>query len=74
MSWKPTFYFHGQTEPSTNSQAFATEPEARSSAQARFARWTMPTDFGTQESDEQVNYRWDDGLGDVMIKLEESHA
>lgn len=69
MSYKPAFFFHGQTEPSLNGQAFATYDEAYASAQARFSVWTMPSDFGVVESDEPVNYTWIDGH-DQMINRE----
>jgi hypothetical protein len=70
MSFKPAFKFKGQAEPSTNSQAFATYDEAHKSAEQRFRVWTMPEDFCVIESDEPVNYRWDDHLGNVMLDSE----
>lgn len=67
MSFKPAFKFKGQALPSTNGQAFATYEEAHKSAEQRFMFWTMPEDFLVVESDEPVNYRWDDALGNVML-------
>lgn len=67
VSFKPAFKFKGQAEPSTNGQAFATYDEAYKSAEQRFQVWTMPTEFLVIESDEPVNYRWDEHLGNVNI-------
>lgn len=67
MSWKPTFMLDGKW--CYNAQAFATEEEARASAEARFMRWTMPTEFSAHESDEPVNYRWDKERGDVPLEV-----
>lgn len=60
MSYKPYFLVKG--EWGTNAQAFATEEEAKGSAAARFAVWTMPTDYEVRESDEPVNYKRENGL------------
>lgn len=70
MSFKPAFMFRGQKEPSTNQQAFATHDEAYKSAENRFMVWTMPESFLVIESDEPVNYRWDDLTGDEMVNRE----
>lgn len=64
MSYKPYFEFPGG-EWGTNAQAFATKQEAEKSAQARFMVWTMPIGFEARESDEPVNYHWDEERGDV---------
>lgn len=64
MSYKPYFEFPGG-EWGTNAQAFATKQEAEKSAQARFMVWTMPISFEARESDEPVNYHWDEERGDV---------
>ena len=69
MSFKPMFQF-GPNETKGNAQAFATYDEAAASAAARFMVWTMPTGFEVQESDERMNYRWDDDAGDVPINRE----
>jgi hypothetical protein len=66
MSYKPGFNF--KTEgPVFNEQRFATYEEAQKSAEARFQRWTTPTGYGVFQSDDPVNYRWDDEAGDVPI-------
>ena len=56
MSYRPMFEFSGG-EVQGNSKRFATEFEAKDSAQARFMAWTMPTGFHVIESDDPVNYR-----------------
>ena len=45
--WKPEFLVDGIWYD--NAQRFDTEQEAKNSAQARFARWTMPTDWRATE-------------------------
>ena len=67
MSFKPMFQF-GPNETKGNAQAFATFDEAAASAAARFMVWTMPTGWEVQESDETVNYRFDDIDGDIAIR------
>ena len=71
MSWKPYFILPSEGDKHCkNAQAFATEDEALKSAASRFMRWTAPRDYGADESDEPVNYRWDDKLGDVSLPTE----
>jgi hypothetical protein len=66
ISYKPGFTF--KTEgPLFNAQRFATREEAQKSAASRFARWTTPTGYLVEESDDPVNYRWDDAKGDVPL-------
>jgi hypothetical protein len=69
MSYKPVFIFPAG-ERGVNGQAFATFDEAKQSAHRRFMSWTMPIGFDVEESDEPVNYRFDDERGDVSIKSE----
>lgn len=64
-SWKPYFEFPNG-EWAGNNQAFATKEEAEASAHARFMVWTMPVGYEARESNEDVNYRWDEQQGDVM--------
>ena len=65
VSYAPIFKFGGD-EYHANSQRFATEQEAYSSAYDRFHVWTMPTDFGTRATSDPVNYRRENGK-DVLI-------
>ena len=55
MSYKPEFLVSG--EWSGNAQRFATYEEALESAKARFAVWTMPSDFRSVWSSDDVNYK-----------------
>lgn len=70
MSFRPMFELPGEAEPCGNAQRFATYEEAEKSAASRFAVWTMPTGYTVHESDDPVNYKWDDKLGDVPINRE----
>lgn len=65
-SYRPMFRF-GSDETQGNAQRFATYDEAENSARNRFLKWTMPTDYFVEESDDEVNYRWDPERGDVSI-------
>jgi hypothetical protein len=67
MSWRPQFKVHG--EWGGNAQRFATKEEAEASAKARYSVWTMPSDWRAIESDDPVNYAWQDGR-DVMVNRE----
>jgi hypothetical protein len=69
MSFKPGFTFSSEP-PCFNGQRFATYAEAEKSAESRFQRWTTPTGWFVEESDEPVNYRWDDEKGDVHLEAE----
>lgn len=70
MSWKPTFQLDGKW--CYNAQAFATKEEALASAESRFMRWTSPTAFDAHESQEPVNYRWDNEQGDVRCEADQT--
>lgn len=73
MSFKPVFIMPNG-ERCKNGQAFTTEEEARSSAHSRFMRWTMPSRYEVEESDEPVSYRWDPMVGDVYLAPEPPEA
>jgi hypothetical protein len=62
MSYKPVFVMD-DGERASNAQRFKTEEEALLAAFARFRVWTMPVDYGVDESSDPVNYRWDENLG-----------
>jgi hypothetical protein len=66
MSYKPGFMFPTEG-PCFNAQRFAAHEEAKKSAAARFMRWTAPTGYVVEESDDPVNYRWDEVRGDVGL-------
>ena len=65
-SYKPMFKFTSG-ETIGNAQRFATFEEAQKSAQARFMVWTMPTGYDVEESDDPVNYRFDNIKGDIRL-------
>jgi hypothetical protein len=66
ISYKPGLTF--ATEPTCfNNQRFATREEALRSASWRFDCWIMPTGYLVEESNDPVNYRWDDAKGDVPL-------
>ncbi len=67
MSFKPAIKVFGETPYYTNGQTFATKDEADKSARNRYGNWTMAEDWKSVESDEPVNYKWEDGVGDVSI-------
>lgn len=67
VSFRPMFTFTGQDAPSGNAQRFATEIEAQRSALARWQRWTMPSGWTVEASNDPVNYRFDELEGDVSI-------
>ena len=70
MSFRPEFLVQG--EWGSNAQRFATREEAQASADARFMRWTVPTDRRVTESSDPVNYRWSETLGDQRITDEDA--
>jgi len=49
-----------------NGLRFATEEEARASACDLYSRWTLCEDYRADESDDEVNYVWDNGLKEVV--------
>lgn len=71
MSWKPVFKMPNDPNWYDNAQRFATKEEAEASARARFMVWTMPSEYGVQESDDPVNYRRDPEKGDIMINRDD---
>ena len=54
MSYKPEFCCQGQW--CDNGERWATAEEARRSAAARFAAWTMPSDYRVTETPDPVTY------------------
>jgi hypothetical protein len=64
MSWKPEFLVQGEWYD--NGQAFATETEAKDSAQARFHVWSMPTDWRAVQSVDPVSYKRVDGRDSLL--------
>ena len=63
MSYRPMVYVGGGW--AGNGLRFATEEEARASACDLFSRWTLCEDYRADQSDDEVNYVWDNGLKEV---------
>jgi hypothetical protein len=49
-----------------NGLRFATSDEAEASARNLMARWFLVDDIRVDESDDEVNYAWDNGLKEVV--------
>ncbi len=54
-----------------NALRFATREEAEASARDLFSRWTLPTDWRVDASDDVPNYAWRDGKLVSLASLEE---
>lgn len=61
MSYKPEMLCQG--EWCGNGMVFATEDEALKHGRELMSRWFVPTDCRAVESDETVNYRFDESAG-----------
>jgi len=59
-SWKPQVLVQG--EWCSNALRFATKDEAEKSARDLMRRWVLVRDCRAHQSDDPVNYLWDDGL------------
>lgn len=66
MSFKPQQFVDGGW--CSNGQAFETIEEAQFSALNRFYNWTMSGGYRAIESDEKVNFVWDNDKGDIMLE------
>jgi hypothetical protein len=55
-----------QGEWAGNGLRFATSEEAEASARNLMARWFLVDDIRVDESDDEVNYAWDNGLKEVV--------
>jgi hypothetical protein len=64
MSYRPMVYVQG--EWAGNGLRFATSDEALASAQNLMARWFLVDDIRVDESEDEVNYAWDNGLKEVV--------
>ena len=61
MNHKPAFIIEGEDKPCLNGQVFATKEEALASAEARFCVWTLPKGFSAVETEDKVNYKFENG-------------
>ena len=64
MSYRPMVYVQG--EWAGNGVRFATSDEAMASTQNLMARWFLVDDIRVDESEDEVNYAWDNGLKEVV--------
>jgi hypothetical protein len=64
MSYRPMVYVQG--EWAGNGLRFATSDEAEASARNLMARWFLVDDIRVDESEDEVNYAWEDGLKEVI--------
>ena len=64
MSYRPMVYVQG--EWAGNGLRFATSDEAEASARNLMARWFLVDDIRVDESEDEVNYAWDNGLKEVV--------
>ena len=66
MSWKAEVKADGKW--SSNSLRFATKEEAEASGRELLSRWFVPTDSRAAESDDPVNYKFENGRN---VRLED---
>lgn len=74
MSFKAEFLCYGEKEYATNAVAFATREEAEAYGFNKMYNWTLVNEYRTFESDEPVNYKWEDGVGLVRIPKEDDNG
>ena len=64
MSYRPMVKVG--SEWAGNGVRFATRDEAEASARNLMARWFLVDDIRVDESEDEVNYAWDNGLKEVV--------
>jgi hypothetical protein len=64
MSYRPMVYVQGAW--AGNGLRFATSDEAEASARNLMARWFLVDDIRVDESEDEVNYAWENGLKEVV--------
>lgn len=75
MSWKPEVKTGNDDKWYGNALAFATEQEAKYSADELAARWLLVVDTRAVESEEPVNYRIDfENYTMIAVKNEANSA
>jgi len=52
----------------SNAVVFATNEEADRAGASKLWNWTMAEDYRVVETDDPVNYAWEDGVGVVSIE------
>lgn len=65
-NWKPEVKVSGNWE--RNGLVFETKEEAEANAKALMWRWVLVTDSRAVESDEPVNYEWENGRLIPVVK------
>lgn len=61
MSWKPEVIADSSGQWSGNALRFATKAEAEANVANLKARWMLVTNTRAVESDDPVNYKWENG-------------
>lgn len=64
MSYRPMVFVDGGWHG--NALRFATRDEAEASALDLYSRWMLCSDHRADESEDEVNYAWDNGLKEVV--------
>ncbi len=67
MSYRPMVSTGGAF--AGNALRFATEAEALASAKELYHRWYLCVDYRADESEDPVNYRWDEKRGNVPLEV-----
>jgi hypothetical protein len=67
-SWKTEVCVDGKW--ATNSLRFATKAEAEKAGFELLSRWFVPTDSRAAESEDPVNYMFDDVIGMPVVLIE----
>lgn len=67
MSYRPMVSTGGAF--AGNGLRFATREEAEASARDLYSRWTLCVDYRVDESDDPVNYAWDQTRGNVHLEV-----
>jgi hypothetical protein len=70
VSFKVEVMVIGESKWAGNALRFATGPEAEEAAKELAARWIMVQEWRVAESDDPVNYKWENG-GAVSVATAE---
>lgn len=68
MSFKPEVQTDSSGNWYSNALRFATRDEAEKNVKDLASRWLLVIGTRVSESEDPVNYRWDDTIGLVMLK------
>jgi hypothetical protein len=67
MSFKVEVLAYGEKKYCSNALRFGTKGEAEKSGESLFQRWFAVDKWRVVESDDEANYVFKDGLGDVRL-------